>query len=158
MVGERALTRLPAQGRGGADRVTVEETPMRKLWASLAALFFMAGLMVAAEVTVVSYDKDKKEVKVKDDKDAEKTYKVGEFTKVKLTDKDGNVTDGKFEDLENRLEMIGKFGGKGGGKGGKGGKGGGGKGGGIAKLDVTTDGDRITEVKMRQFGFKKDKE
>ena len=49
---------------------------MRKLLLSLAALFFMAGLVVAAEVTLVKYDKDKKEVTVKDDKDKEHTYKI----------------------------------------------------------------------------------
>jgi hypothetical protein len=80
---------------------------MRKMLVSVAALLFMmASLVVAAEVTVVKYDKDKKEVTVKDDKDKEK----------------------------------------------------GGKGGGFNKLDITTDGDKITEVKMRAFGKKKDKE
>src|SRR5262245_33359031 len=115
---------------------------MRKMLVSVAALLFMmASLVVAAEVTVAKYDKDKKEVTVKDDKDKEKTYKITDKTKVTLVDKEGKATDdkGTVEDLERRLEFMGK--------GGKGGKGGGKGGGGFNKLDITTDGDKITEVK-----------
>lgn len=121
---------------------------MRKVMLAVAAMLFMAGLVVAAEVTVVKYDKDKKEVTVKEG-DAEKTYKISDKTKVFTTDKDGNKTDSTVEALEKRLSFVGKDGGdKGKGKGkGKGGFGAG-------KLDITTDGDMITEVKMRAFGKK----
>src|SRR5262245_26486519 len=104
---------------------------MRKLLLSLATILFMTGLVIAAEVTVVKYDKDKKEVKVKDDKDKENTYKISEKVKVTTTDKDGNGKEGKAEDLYRRLE-----GGKGGGKRG-------------TKLDITVENDEITAVKMR---------
>ncbi len=124
---------------------------MRKLLMAVATMFFMAGLVVATEVTVVKYDKDKKEVTVKEG-DAEKTYKITDSTKVYTTDKDGNKTDAKIEDLERRLEFMGKA--KGDTDKAKGKKG---KGGGFNKLDITTDGDKITEVKMRAFGKKQDK-
>ena len=124
---------------------------MRKVMLAVAAMLFMAGLVVAAEVTVVKYDKDKKEVTVKEG-DAEKTYKITDKTKVFTTDKEGTKTDSTVEALEKRLSFVGKDGGdKGKGKGkGKGGFGAG-------KLDITTDGDTITEVKMRAFGKKQDK-
>jgi hypothetical protein len=112
---------------------------MRKALLSLAALAFMAGLVVAAEVTVVKYDKDKKEVTVKDG-DKEKTYKITDTTKVTVTDKDGNKTEGKVEDLTQRLERAGKA--DAGGKRG------------AMKLDITTEGDKITEVKYQRRGKK----
>jgi len=105
---------------------------MRKLLMALATMLFMTGLVVATEVTVVKYDKDKKEVTVKDG-DAEKTYKFSDKVKISVTDKDGNATEGKFEDLEKRLTRTAK----------------GGKGKGGTKLDITTDKDTITEVKYR---------
>jgi hypothetical protein len=112
---------------------------MRKALMSFIIMAFMSGLVVATEVTVVKYDKDKKEVTVKEG-DAEKTYKITDDTKVYVTDKDGNKTEGKVEDLTKRLEG-----------GGKGGKGGGGKGGKArtTKLDITVDSDKLTEVKMQ---------
>jgi hypothetical protein len=125
---------------------------MRKVMLAVAAMLFMAGLVVAAEVTVVKYDKDKKEVTVKEG-DAEKTYKITDKTKVFTTDKDGNKTDSTVEALEKRLSFAGKGGDTGKGKGKGKGKGGFGAG----KLDITTDGDTITEVKMRAFGKKQDK-
>jgi hypothetical protein len=101
---------------------------MRKLVMSLAAMLFMAGLVLAAEVTVVKYDSAKKEVTVKEG-DKESTYKITDKTKVTITDKEGNTTEGKIEALTRRLENIDKSKNK--------------------KLDITTKGDEITEVKMR---------
>src|SRR5262245_11196499 len=111
---------------------------MHKLVCAAAAVLLMAGLSVAADVVVVSYDKEKKEVKVKDG-DAEKVYKITDKTKVMVTDKDGKATEGKVEDLTRRLEATGK--------------GGGGKGR-QTKLTITTDGDTLTEVKYRARGKK----
>ena len=73
-------------------------------------------------------------------------------TKVFTTDREGTKTDSTVEALGKRLSFVGKDGGdKGKGKGkGKGGFGAG-------KLDITTDGDTITEVKYRAFGKKQDK-
>lgn len=111
---------------------------MRKLLLSVAALFFMAGLVVAAEVTLVKYDKDKKEVTVKDG-DKEKTYKITDSTKFTFTTKDGDK-DGKFEQVEKMLtneKIIGS---------------------GKVKWDITTEGDKITAVKMKGFGGGKKKD
>jgi hypothetical protein len=101
---------------------------MRKLLLGVAALFFMAGLVVAAEVTLVKYDKDKKEITVKDG-DKEKTYKVTDKTKFSSTDKDGNAKEATYEQAEKRLSNE--------------------KGWGKMKLDITTDGTKLTEVKYK---------
>ncbi len=105
---------------------------MRKLLLAVTMMLFVAGLVVAADVSVVSFDKEKKEVTVKEG-DKETTYKISDKIKVTMVskDKDGNETktEGKYEDLEKRLA----------GRGGKGGKGG-------TKLSITTDKDTITEV------------
>ncbi|MFM8271324.1 MAG: hypothetical protein ACKODX_03225 [Gemmata sp.] len=99
---------------------------MRKMLLALVALFAMAGLVVAVEVTVVKADKDKKEVTVKEG-DAEKTYKYTDKTKFSTTDKDGKATEAKVEDFEKRV---------------------GGKKGG-AKIDIKTDKDTITEASWK---------
>jgi hypothetical protein len=111
---------------------------MRKLLLAVGAMLFMAGLVVAAEVTIVKYDKDKKEVTVKDDKDKEHTYKISDKTKFTITTKDGDK-DGTFEGAEKMLTNE-KF-----------------VGSGKMKWDITTEGDKITAVKMKGFGKKKDK-
>jgi hypothetical protein len=109
---------------------------MRKLLLSLATMFLMAGLVYAVEVSVVSYNAEKKEVTVKEG-DKEVTYKVTDKVKVTLVvDKDGNTKEGKFEDFEARLKR----------------KGGGGKGGG--KIDITVKDNTITEAKFRAGGKK----
>jgi hypothetical protein len=84
-----------------------EFVAMRKLLTALALVLFMTGLVVAAEVTVLKYDKDKMEVTVKDG-DKEVTAKINDKTKVFTTDKDGNKTEGKVETLTKRLENIDK--------------------------------------------------
>jgi hypothetical protein len=76
--------------------------PMRKLLLSLACTAFMAGLVLAAEYTVVSYDKDKKVVTLKEG-DKEVTGKLTDKTKVVRIDKDGNKTEGKLEGIEKML-------------------------------------------------------
>lgn len=97
---------------------------MRKMLLALFAMFFMAGLVVAVEVSIVSYDKDKKEIKVKEG-DAEKTYKVDPKGKFSTTDKDGNAKESTFEAFEKRA------------------------GGGKGKLDITVKDGTITEAKWR---------
>jgi len=99
---------------------------MRKLLSAVVVLFLMAGLVVAAEVTVVKYDKDKKAVTVKEG-DKEATYTITDKTKVSMVDKDGNAKEGKVETLEKVLA----------------------KGAGKMKIDITTDKDTITEVKLK---------
>jgi len=95
---------------------------------SIAALFFMAGLVVAAEVTLVKYDKDKKEITVKDG-DKEKTYKVTDKTKFSVTDQDGNAKEATYDQAEKRLSNEKQFG--------------------KMKLDLTADGDKATEIKYK---------
>lgn len=102
---------------------------MRKMLLALAIMFFMTGLVVAAEVVAISYDADKKEFKVKEG-DAEKVYKVTDKTKFTTTDQKGeNAKEVKIEDFAKRAK-------------GKDGKGGG-------KFEITTDKDEITEVKWK---------
>jgi hypothetical protein len=73
---------------------------MRKLLLSLCCLLFMTGIVVAAEYTIVSYNKDTKTVTVKDKDGKEVTGKLTDKTKVTVIDKDGNKTEGKVENLE----------------------------------------------------------
>src|SRR2546423_15722373 len=68
-----------------------EDVSMRKFALSLVALFAFVGFTIAANVTIVKWDKDKDELTVKDDKDKEMTYKVTKETKVKNGDKEGDL-------------------------------------------------------------------
>jgi hypothetical protein len=63
-------------------------------------MLLMAGLVVAAEVTLVKYDPEKKEVTVKEG-DVEKTYKLTDKTKVFV------IRDGKAEDATVLLRRYG---------------------------------------------------
>jgi len=95
---------------------------MRKLILAALALFVSTGLLLAAQVTFVSYDKEKKTLKVKDG-DEEKTYKLDDKTKYKQGDKD--VDTDKVGDVFGKLTE------------------------GKSKLDVTVEKDVVTEVKFR---------
>jgi len=101
---------------------------MRKLVLSLAAMLFMTGLVLAAEVTLVKYDSATKEVTVKEG-DKESTYKITDSTKVSFVDKDGNAKEGKLEALTKRLESD--------------------KAPGRLKMDITVKDKEITEVKLK---------
>lgn len=102
---------------------------MRKFLMALVAMFAMAGLVVAVEVTVVKFDKEKKEITVKEG-DAEKTYKISDKAKFTTTDGKGeNAKEADYAAFEKRAT-------------GKGGKGG-------VKLDITTEKDTITEAKWK---------
>ena len=94
---------------------------MRKLIVSALSMILTAGLVLAASVTLVSFDG--KELKVKDG-DKETTYKVNDKTVFKAGDKD--------VPLEVATKMLSNP-----------------KAAGKAKLDITTDGDKVTEVKMK---------
>ncbi len=97
---------------------------MRKLLLSLCAMFLMAGLVVAVEYTVVSYDKDKKELKVKDG-DSTKTFKIDDKTKFTATDKNGE--NAKESDQATFEKRIGK----------------------TKTVDITDKDGTITEVKWK---------
>ncbi len=94
---------------------------MRKLIVAALSLLLSAGLLLAAPVIFQSYDKEKKELKVKDG-DKEITYKLNDKTTYKSGDKD--VT------AEKAGEMFGKM---------KEGK---------SKLEITAEKDVATEVKF----------
>jgi hypothetical protein len=100
---------------------------MRKLFLATVAVFLMAGLSYAVDVVLLRYSPDTKEVTVKEG-DKEATYKIADNVKVTIKDKEGNVKEGTFKDLEVRLKFAGK--GKAGGP----------------KVDVTVKNGVITEV------------
>ena len=69
---------------------------MRNFLLATACLLFVTGLVAAAEVTLVKYDAEKKELTVKEG-ESEKSYKLTDKTKVMFEDKDGNKKDGTVE-------------------------------------------------------------
>ena len=78
---------------------------MRKMLMALLAMFLMAGLVVAVEVSLVAdgYDKTKKELKVKEGDDT-KTYTIDEKGKFTRTDKNGeNGKEVDFAAFEKRV-------------------------------------------------------
>lgn len=99
---------------------------MRKFLLAALALFCSIGLALAGSVTFLGYDKEKKELKVKDG-DAEKTYKVSDSTKFKSGDKDVPNDKGvaQLEKMDGNDKAKGK-----------------------AKFEIETDGDKVKEIKM----------
>ncbi|MDB5311000.1 MAG: hypothetical protein JWO38_5202 [Gemmataceae bacterium] len=75
---------------------------MRKLLLSVVCMFGMAGLVIAADYTIVSFDKDKKVVTLKDADGKEVTGKLTDATKVYRLKGDEKV-EGKLENLEKML-------------------------------------------------------
>ena len=88
---------------------------------------FTVGLALAGEVTFLSYDKDKKELKVKDGDDT-KTFKVTDKTTFKRGEKDVSNEKGieALEKMNDNEKTKGK-----------------------AKFEITTDKDNVTEIKMK---------
>ncbi len=70
---------------------------MRKMLLAACALLLMTGLAAAVEVTLLKFDKETKEVTVKEG-DAEKVYKITDATKFVGVDKDGNTRDMTYDD------------------------------------------------------------
>ena len=101
---------------------------MRQIALSMCCLFAMTGLALAAEVTLVKFDKDKKEMTVKDG-DKESTYKITDKTKITFTGKDGTAKEGTYDVVE-KIMTSPKAAGK-------------------AKFEITTDKDAITELKFK---------
>lgn len=112
---------------------------MRKFALASLALFLSVGLTLAAQVTFLSYDKEKKELKVKDGDD-EKTYEVTSDTKFKNLGKKGDEPkDIPNEDGIKALEKLNdneKAKGK-------------------AKMEIEVDGKKVKEIKGRLMGGKK---
>jgi hypothetical protein len=93
---------------------------MRKFVLAALTLLLTLGLTIAAQVTFVSFDAEKKELKVKEGDD-EKTYKITDKTTFKTGDKD--------TPSEKGIARLGKMKAK-------------------SKFEVTTDKDTVTEVKF----------
>lgn len=104
---------------------------MRKFVLSAAALLLTVGLTLAAQVVLVKFDEEKKTVTVKDKDNKESTYKITDKTVFKAGDKD--VPQDKALKALANPKAAGKM-----------------------KLDITNDGDVLTEVKL-PMGKKKDK-
>jgi len=100
---------------------------MRKFALAATAFFFCVGMTIAAEVVFLGYDKDKKELKVKDG-DNDKTYKVTDKTTFKRGDKD--VDNAKGLEALDKMDGNDKVKGK-------------------AKLDITVEKDEVKEIKMK---------
>ena len=100
---------------------------MQKLLMSFGCMLFMTGLVLAAEVTLVKYDGDKKEVTVKEG-EVEKTYKITSSTKVYV------LKDGKPEDstVDTAIKILSNDKAKG-----------------KLKFEITSDKDQITELKLK---------
>jgi hypothetical protein len=87
-----------------------------------------AGVVAAAEVTLVKYDTKTRELTVKDGQ-AEKTYKMTDKTKVIFVDRNGNTRDGTVEAAAKLLGVPAARG--------------------KLKLDLTTDKDAVTTLKLK---------
>jgi cytochrome oxidase Cu insertion factor (SCO1/SenC/PrrC family) len=70
---------------------------MRRLFLCAAAFLAMTGLVLATEVTLIKFEKEKKEVTI-DEGDEEKTYKITDKTKFFAVDKDGKSNEFSYED------------------------------------------------------------
>lgn len=102
---------------------------MRRIVLSLACFIVLAGVALGTEVTLKSFNKDKKELTVADKDGKEATYKITEKTKFVFTDKDGNAKEGNYESVEKILSNE--------------------KAAGKAKFDVTVENDVVSELKFR---------
>ena len=100
---------------------------MRKLLLSFGCMLLMTGLVLPAEVTLVKYDGDKKEVTVKEG-DVEKTYKLTNDTKYYV------LKDGKPENstVDTAVKILSSEKAKG-----------------KLKFEITSDKDHITELKLK---------
>lgn len=100
---------------------------MRKFALSVLALAVCVGVTIAAEVVFLGYDKEKKELKVKDGDDT-KTYTVTDKTTFKRGDKDLSHEKGvkALEKMDGNEDVKGK-----------------------AKIDITVEDKEVKEIKMR---------
>ncbi|MBN9122136.1 MAG: hypothetical protein J0I06_23845 [Planctomycetes bacterium] len=70
---------------------------MRKLLFALCGFVLMSGLAAAAEVTLVNFDKELKEVTVKEG-DEQKVYRVTDATKFYGVDPEGKAREMTYDD------------------------------------------------------------
>jgi hypothetical protein len=104
---------------------------MRKFALAATAFCVFVGVTLATEVVFLGYDKEKKELKVKED-DKEKTYKVTDKVTFKTITKDGDKDLDNAKGIERLEKMDGneKIKGK-------------------AKIEITADKDELKEVKIK---------
>ena len=99
---------------------------MRRLLAFIC-LLGMGGLLAAADVTLLKFDKETKEVTVKDG-ETQKVYKITDATKFFGVDPDGNSKEMSYDDA---LKGLGNA-----------------KSEGALKFGITVKNDEIVEAKM----------
>jgi hypothetical protein len=108
-------------------RVRTEDVVMRKLVLAVCGLLFAGGLVSGVEVTLVKFDKDTKEVTVKEGGE-EKVYKITAATKFSSVDKTGAPRALTYDDVLKGLTNA--------------------KAAGKLKFDVTAKDGTILEAKM----------
>ena len=101
---------------------------MRKLLLALGCLLLMSGLAAAVEVTLLNFDKEQKEVTVKEG-EAEKVYKITDATKFYGVDPEGKAREMTYDDA---VKGLGNE-----------------KAQGRLKFDVTAKGDELVEAKFK---------
>ncbi len=109
---------------------------MRKFVLAGVSLICCVGLTLAADVVFVKYDKEKKELTVKDKEDKEATYKIDDKVKFKIGEKE-LANDKAITRLE-KTEMNEKQKGK-------------------AKMKITVEGSELKEVQFPEPKKKTDK-
>ena len=100
---------------------------MRKLVLASVCLLAMSGLAAAVEVTLLKFDKDTKEVTVKEG-DAKTVYRITDATKFVAVDKDGNARAMTYDDAVKGLGSA--------------------KAEGALKFNVTVKGSELVEAKL----------
>ena len=101
---------------------------MRQLLLAVTVLLFATGLALAADVTLVKYNAETKELTVKDG-DADKIFKLTDKTKVTFIDKDGTAKDGT---IEAAAKVLGNE-----------------KAAGKLKFEITTDKYSVSQLKLK---------
>lgn len=110
---------------------------LRKFALATVALICSVGLTLAADVVFIKYDKEKKELTVKDKDDKETTYKIDDKVKFKVGEKD--LTNEKaLTRLEKAETNSEKTKGK-------------------SKMKITVEGSELKEVQFPEQKKKKDK-
>lgn len=110
---------------------------MRKLALAGLAFFFSVGLTLAAEVTFVKFDKEKKVLTVSED-DKEKEYKITDDTKFLRAAKGGEKKEIPQETAMNLLEKMNDAKRK-------------------PKMEIKVEKGKLQEVEFKGGGKKKDK-
>jgi hypothetical protein len=101
---------------------------MRKLLLALFCVLLLSGLAAAVEVTLVDFNKDAKEIAVKEG-GAEKVYRITDATKFYGVDPEGKVREMTFDDAAKGLGSE--------------------KAKGALKFSITAKDDEVTEARFK---------